>query len=164
MRRECREPFPRHWLQRKQLVCDPGMHHETCVTHVPWCMSGSRGKRSRHSRRMRKPQSYVSNKGPIVNVSYKYVRNYTSQGWFCRWIFFENGSLNLFLWESRLLCLHSQILYSSGVSCFVTGCACGVCARGLTSCFHVRLYIFGKSIFNKMVCKFVKWKHFPFII
>ena len=33
--------FPRHRLQRKQLVSDPGMHHETCVTHVPWCMSGS---------------------------------------------------------------------------------------------------------------------------
>ena len=33
--------FPRHRLQRKPLVCDPGMHHGTCVTHVPWCMSGS---------------------------------------------------------------------------------------------------------------------------
>ena len=22
-------------------VCNPGMHHGTCVTHVPWCMSGS---------------------------------------------------------------------------------------------------------------------------
>ena len=41
MRRECQERFPRHWLQRKPLVSDPGMHHGTCVTHVPWCMSGS---------------------------------------------------------------------------------------------------------------------------
>ena len=41
MRRECRERFPRHWLQRKPLVSDPGMHHGTCVTHVPWCISGS---------------------------------------------------------------------------------------------------------------------------
>ena len=41
MRRECRERFPCHWLQRKPLVRDPGMHHGTCVTHVPWCMSGS---------------------------------------------------------------------------------------------------------------------------
>ena len=45
-------------LQRKLLVSDPYMHHDTCVTHVPWCMSGSlnqrwQGKRSRHSRRMR---------------------------------------------------------------------------------------------------------------
>ena len=23
------------------LVSDPDMHHDTCVTHVPWCMSGS---------------------------------------------------------------------------------------------------------------------------
>ena len=41
MRRECRERFPRHWLQRKPLVSDPGMHHSTCVMHVPWSMSGS---------------------------------------------------------------------------------------------------------------------------
>ena len=33
--------FSRHRLQRKPLVSDPGMHHGTCVTHVPWCMSGS---------------------------------------------------------------------------------------------------------------------------
>ena len=36
MRRECRECFPRHRLQRKPLVSDPGMHH------MPWCMLGSR--------------------------------------------------------------------------------------------------------------------------
>ena len=41
MRRECRERFPRHWFQRKQLVSDPDLHQGTCVTHVPWCMSGS---------------------------------------------------------------------------------------------------------------------------
>ena len=41
MRRECRERFLCHRLQRKPLVSDPGMHHGTCVTHVSWCMSGS---------------------------------------------------------------------------------------------------------------------------
>ena len=41
MHRECRERFPCHRLQRKPLVSDPGMHHGTCVSHVPWCMSGS---------------------------------------------------------------------------------------------------------------------------
>ena len=41
MRRECRERFPRHRRQRKPLIIDPDMHHGTCVTHVPWCMSGS---------------------------------------------------------------------------------------------------------------------------
>ena len=34
--------FPRRRFQRKPLVSDPGMHHGTCVTHVPWCMSGLR--------------------------------------------------------------------------------------------------------------------------
>ena len=33
--------FPRRRLQRKPLVSDPGMHHGTCFTHMPWCMSGS---------------------------------------------------------------------------------------------------------------------------
>ena len=46
-------------------LSDPDMHHGTCVTHVPWCMPRSltscfllirwRGKRSRHSRRIRNP-------------------------------------------------------------------------------------------------------------
>ena len=33
--------FPRRRFQRKPIVSDPGMHHGTCVTHVPRCMSGS---------------------------------------------------------------------------------------------------------------------------
>ena len=56
-------------------VSNPDMHHGTCVTHVPWCMSGSltsgflwsrwRGKHSRHPRRMSSPQFYVSVKRPM---------------------------------------------------------------------------------------------------
>ena len=59
-------------------VSDPDMHRGTCVTHVPWCMPGSltsgflwsqwRGKRSRHSRRMRNPQFCVSGKRPIADT------------------------------------------------------------------------------------------------
>ena len=59
-------------------VSDPDMHRGTCVTHVPWCMTGSltsgfplsrwRGKRSRHSRRMRNPQFHVSVKSPTEVV------------------------------------------------------------------------------------------------
>ena len=41
MSRECRERFSRHRRQRKTLVSDTGMHHGTCATHVPWCISGS---------------------------------------------------------------------------------------------------------------------------
>ena len=41
MDRECRENFPRHRLQRKRLVSDPGMHNGTRMKHVPRCMSGS---------------------------------------------------------------------------------------------------------------------------
>ena len=61
--------FPRRQFQRKPLVSDPGMHHGTCVTHVPWCMSGSLtcgdgGKRSRHSRRMRTRNFAYLARGP----------------------------------------------------------------------------------------------------
>ena len=38
---KARNFFPRHRLQRKPQFSDPGMHHGTCVTHVPWCMLGS---------------------------------------------------------------------------------------------------------------------------
>ena len=67
-------------------VSDPNMHHGKCVTHVPWCMLGSltsgflrsrwRGKRSRHSQRMRNSQLYVSGKRPII------------------WIIWTNGGLD----------------------------------------------------------------------
>ena len=62
---------------------DPDMHHGTCVTHVPWCMTGLltsgflwnwwRGKRSRHSRRMRNTQFHVSGKRPIVPTFRPYL-------------------------------------------------------------------------------------------
>ena len=63
-------------------VSDPDMHHDTCVTHVPWCMPGSltscflwsrwRENRSRHSMRMHNSQFCVSGKRPInptINLS-----------------------------------------------------------------------------------------------
>ena len=71
MRRECFPPPLR--------FSEPDMHHGTCVTHVPWCMTGSltsgflwnrcRGKRSRHSRRMRNPRFSISGKRPIALTS-----------------------------------------------------------------------------------------------
>ena len=62
--------FPCRQFQRKPLVSDPGMHHSTCVPHVPWCMSGSLtcgngGKRSRHSRRMRTRNFAYLARGPL---------------------------------------------------------------------------------------------------
>ena len=57
-------------------ISDPDMHHGTCVTHMPWCMPGSltsslfwsrwRGKRSRHSRRMRNSQFGISGKRSMI--------------------------------------------------------------------------------------------------
>ena len=66
-------------------VSDPDMHYGSCVTHVPWCLPGSlisgflwnrwRGKRSRHSRRMRNPQLYVFGKRPMVWCSLKHEKD-----------------------------------------------------------------------------------------
>ena len=57
------------------LVSDPNIHHDKCVAHVLWCMPGYlisgflwcrwRGKRSRHSRRVRNPHLYVSAERPM---------------------------------------------------------------------------------------------------
>ena len=81
MRRGCRKRFPRHRLQKKPLVSDPGMHQDTCVTHVPRCMSGQltrgggeRGKRSRHFWRMRNPQFYVSGKRSMASIRVHCIR------------------------------------------------------------------------------------------
>ena len=61
--------FPHGPLQRKPLVSDPGMHHGTCVTHVPWCMSGSLtragGKTFPAFPAQAHPQFYVSGKRPM---------------------------------------------------------------------------------------------------
>ena len=73
MRQDCRERFPRHRLQRKPPVSDSGMHHGTCITHVPWCMSGSLIRSGGenvpgHSRRMCNLRFYVSGKRPIASL------------------------------------------------------------------------------------------------
>ena len=42
MRRECRELFPAtDFKGNRYWVSVPGMHHGTCVTYVPWCISES---------------------------------------------------------------------------------------------------------------------------
>ena len=77
--RVAHEPGMPGTLSPPPRVCDPDKHHGTCITRVPWCMPGLltsgflrsrwRGKRSRHSRCMRKPQFYVSGKRPMYLVS-----------------------------------------------------------------------------------------------
>ena len=68
-----RENFPHHRIQRKPRVSDPGMHHNTCLTacavqHAGIVNSWWRGKRSRHDRRIRNPQFYVSGKRPMTSI------------------------------------------------------------------------------------------------
>ena len=69
--------FLRLRLQRKLLASEPDMHHGTCVTHVPWCMSGSltRGGGGKHSRRMHNPLFHVSGKRPMLGSVLIRIRN-----------------------------------------------------------------------------------------
>ena len=41
MRRGMPGTFPPSTTSKEPPVSDPGMYHDTCVTHVPWCISGS---------------------------------------------------------------------------------------------------------------------------
>ena len=65
MRRECRERLPRHRLQKKPTISDPGMRHARALMHVGIANTRWRGERSRRSRRMHDPQLYVSGKRPV---------------------------------------------------------------------------------------------------
>ena len=90
-------------------VSDPDMHHGTCVTHVPWCMSGSVtrsflwsrwwGKLCRHSRRMRNLQFYVSGKRPIGHC-----------GNDCWWDAF--GKCNVIRCWHWLICIYIQLQFN----------------------------------------------------
>ena len=71
----------------------PDMHHGTSVTHVPWCGPGSRtsgflwsqwrGKRSRHSRRMRNAQFYVSGKRSMTWGPWQEFHDFNDQSFLC---------------------------------------------------------------------------------
>ena len=113
MHRECRERFPRHRFQRKLLVSDPGMHHGTCVTHVPWCMSRIadlrwRGKCSRHSRRMRNLQFYVSGKRPIGPTGNNH--NHTH---LINWVLFQYKFQYKFLFRYKFTSVKCPILQTN---------------------------------------------------
>ena len=58
--------FPRHRLQRKPLVSDPGMHRGTCVTHVS--RTRGAGKTFPAFPAHAHPQFCVSGKRPIASI------------------------------------------------------------------------------------------------
>ena len=72
VRREWRERFPCHWLQRNRLVSDPARHasrhvrHPRAVMHIGIANPRWLGKRSRHSRCMRNPQFTYLVGGPCL--------------------------------------------------------------------------------------------------
>ena len=100
-------------------VSDPDMHH---VTHVPWCMPGSlnggflwsrwRGKRPRHSRRMRNLQFYVSGKSPWASS--------TEVNWIesARSLIHRHGDLS-----NVFLCCHGHCMYNGSVCLTWVKCA-----------------------------------------
>ena len=116
----------------------PAMHHGTCVTHVPWCISGSLisgflwsrwwGKRSWHSRRMRNTQCCVYGKRPMVAeitvacVQHFWDRNKMGNIWniFCwkkHFVCWSNFNWSLFLWSSKTLCQYRFVPIVIAWSC-----------------------------------------------
>ena len=104
-RRECRERYPRHRLQRKPQISDHHMHHGKCVSHVPWCMSESltRGGGETFSAlpAYAHPQFKVSCKRPIFHLTVssmlpiqskprlhpkEYVKDSTKVAVCCSWV------------------------------------------------------------------------------
>ena len=172
MRRECRVHFPRYRLQRKSLVSDHAPRH---VLHAgianPWC----RGKRSRHSRRMRNPQFMHLARGPwyavdcvdtnttigifmailfIMNITLSL--SVTKLFWFCKsatpWMF---PPLDILLeyWIEHvtfgllyvMFTFPTRIFYM-GVPSFATDCPCGVWCRVLTTCLLYIGPLFGNLV------------------
>ena len=93
-------------------VTDPGMHHDTCVTHVPSVMHVGianplwRGKRPRHYRRTCIPQLCVSGKRPMITGQHSTLTSYhrRSSIWTC-WLLLNNWlvfKLSLFVGEINI--------------------------------------------------------------
>ena len=82
-----------------------GLAIPTCITARAWCMPGSltssfiwswwRGKRSRHSRRMRNPQFDVPGKRPMAVQLIKGSGLESSEAWRCH----DMKALSTLLWE-----------------------------------------------------------------
>ena len=118
MRLGYRERFARHRLQKKPLVSDLGMHHvrnARAVMHVGIANPRWRGKRSRHSRRMRNPQFYVSGKMPILDAHLLFahqVRDNMRSNCYCVWASLARvqitGKLVMLAAGSQAMCSRSH--------------------------------------------------------
>ena len=94
-------------------VSDPGMHHDTCVTYVLWCMPGSltsgflwscwRGKRSQNTRR--NAQFYVSGKRSMDKDT------------LAPWVIWSLTTINGFLSSTRKDCVWCVISMSIKCQC-----------------------------------------------
>ena len=115
------------------LVSDPDTHHGTCVTHVAWCMPGSlstgflwsgwRGKRSRHSWRMRNPQLCVYSKRPMQHDAEKYT---ICQYWLL---------IGVFFYIRRRFVINQQTAQTDNTRLtYITGDQCLIIHGPLTTC------------------------------
>ena len=84
MRRECRDRFPRHRLQRKPLLSDPGMHHGTCVIHVGIAVTRWRGNVSGIAGACATRNFTYLARGPCIISSFSGVSNTNDQRDWCK--------------------------------------------------------------------------------
>ena len=88
--RECRERFPCHRLHKKSLVGNHAsrhVRHARTEMHVGIANPWWRGKPSRHSRRMRSLQFYVSGKRPVNPPCVK--DHFPALGELRKWLFVD---------------------------------------------------------------------------
>ena len=124
MRRECRERFPRHPLQRKPPVSHPSMHHGTCVAHVPLCMSGSLTRGG--------GENVPGIPGACA------TRNFTYLVW-GPWI--SISEMIMLLWQSKRALISSNLKYQLSLLLSYISMFAFVCLRWLYYILPVSSYI-----------------------
>ena len=147
--------FPRRPFQRKPLVSDPGMHHGTCVTravmHVGIAYLRWRGKRSRHSRRMRTRNFVYLARGPCdvsfwikyciyayalafrsIHIHIRTWRDERYSGWWIvAWNWCLNVTTNTYFLLSHLYEFHNKTCCNGPLVAIHAGCR--VCYMFMTS-------------------------------
>ena len=121
---------PHRRLQRKPLVSDPGMHHGTCVTHVPWCVSGSLargGGINVPGIPGAYPQFYVSGKRPIEWSTA--MNSFLVQRWLLLHVMEKDL---LYQWAQILKCRKLTLPYIHAALAIMNGH--GVCLLSFTEC------------------------------
>ena len=139
-------------------ICDPDMHHGTCVMHMPWCMTRSltsgflwsrRGKSSRHTRCMRNPQLYVSGNRNFC-FQWNLIEKYSGIG-------LIDGRMILvpILHQIYVNHLHELMMTQSIKGCY-NCCDLSIIISHNTSVISTQIYCFSLTLPSSAVSRFMQ--------